>query len=204
HHQHQAKMRARRLRRPRGAVRGMVHRCHDRRMHRDVDQAHGDSDRKLSVHGSSLVSWRPCDNAACQAMPAAGSYGEPVMGRPPAMRRNRIRAAAAASALVLAGCEQQNTYAPPPPRRVTVTTPVPPVTRYLEATGHTAAVNSANLVARVQGLLQEIKYRDGDLVKQGTVLFVIEPEPYRLKFEQATAAEAKARPSRRGRAFARS
>ena len=62
--------------------------------------------------------------------------------------------------------------------------------RYLEATGYTAAVNSTNLVARVQGFLQPIDYKDGDLVKQGTTLFVIEPEPYKLKLEQAQAAEA--------------
>ena len=64
------------------------------------------------------------------------------------------------------------------------------MTRYLEATGNTAAVNTTNLVARVQGFLQEIKYKDGDLVKQGATLFVIEPEPYKLKLEQAQAAEA--------------
>ena len=101
-----------------------------------------------------------------------------------------------ASALLLAACEQQNTYVPPPPPRVTVAAPVQQqVTRYLEATGHTAAVNSANLVARVQGFLQDIKYHDGDTVKQGAVLFVIEPEPYRLKLQQAQAAEAGAEAS---------
>ena len=67
------------------------------------------------------------------------------------------------------------------------------VTRYLEATGNTAAVNTTNLVARVQGFLQAINYKDGDLVKQGTTLFTIEPEPYKLKLEQAQAAEAGAR-----------
>ena len=65
-----------------------------------------------------------------------------------------------------------------------------PVTRYLEATGNTAAVNTTNLVARVQGFLQAIDYKDGDLVKQGATLFIIEPEPYKLKLEQAQAAEA--------------
>jgi RND family efflux transporter MFP subunit len=104
-----------------------------------------------------------------------------------------LHAGVIASALLLAACEQQNRYVPPPPPRVTVATPAQQkVTRYLEATGYTAAVNSANLVARVQGFLQEVKYRDGDLVKQGTVLFVIEPEPYRIKLEQAQAAEAAA------------
>jgi RND family efflux transporter MFP subunit len=109
------------------------------------------------------------------------------------VRSRLIRAAVIAPALVLAACEQQNRYVPPPPPRVTVALPVrQQVTRYLDATGHTASVNSANLVARVQGFLQEIKYRDGDEVKQGTGLFVIEPEPYRVKLEQAQAAQASA------------
>jgi RND family efflux transporter MFP subunit len=103
-----------------------------------------------------------------------------------------VRAASVALAVMVAGCEQ-NTYVPPPPPRVAVALPVKqPVTHYLEATGSTAAVNSANLVARVQGFLQEIKYRDGDLVKQGTTLFVIEPEPYQLKLSQSQAAETSA------------
>jgi RND family efflux transporter MFP subunit len=102
-----------------------------------------------------------------------------------------VAAIAVCASLLLAACEQQNKYVPPPPPQVTVTAPVrQPVTRYLEATGNTAAVNSANLVARVQGFLQEIRYKDGDLVKQGDVLFVIEPEPYKVKLQQAQAAEA--------------
>src|SRR4051812_30898858 len=103
------------------------------------------------------------------------------------MRRQRCRMCGTvlAAGLLLATCEQQNKYVAPPPPRVTVALPVQQqVTRYIEATGNTAAVNSTNLVARVQGFLQEIKYRDGDVVKKGTVLFVIEPEPYRIKLEQ--------------------
>jgi RND family efflux transporter MFP subunit len=90
----------------------------------------------------------------------------------------------------LTGCGQENRYVAPPPPKVTVAAPVQqPVTRYLEATGNTAAVNSAPLVARVQGFVQEIKYKDGDAVKQGATLFIIEPEPYQLKLQQAQASE---------------
>jgi RND family efflux transporter MFP subunit len=93
----------------------------------------------------------------------------------------------------LAGCGESNTYVAPPPPKVTVATPVKkPVTIYLDATGSTAAVNSANLVARVAGFIQTINYKDGDLVKKGTVLFTIEPESYELKWKQAKAAEASA------------
>jgi RND family efflux transporter MFP subunit len=98
--------------------------------------------------------------------------------------------AALAAALSLAGCGEQNRYAAPPPPKVTVAHPAQqPVTNYLEVTGNMAAVNSVDLVARVQGFLQEIHYKDGDFVKKGTVLFTIEPEPYQVKLDQAKAAE---------------
>jgi RND family efflux transporter MFP subunit len=70
-----------------------------------------------------------------------------------------------------------------------------PVTRYIEATGNTAPIKSVDLVARVQGFLQSIDYQDGSFVKQGTQLFTIEPETYKLKLEQAQAAETGAQAS---------
>ncbi len=104
--------------------------------------------------------------------------------------------AALAAAGLLAACGESNTYQPPPPPKVTVAKPrQQPVTRYFEATGNTAAVNSANLVARVQGFLTEIKYTDGMPVKKGAHLFTIEPEPYQLKLQQAQASEAAAQAS---------
>ena len=101
------------------------------------------------------------------------------------------RALAAVGAVIaLAGCEDKNAYVAPPPPKVDVATPVQrPVTRYVEATGNTAPIKSVDLVARVQGFLQSIDYQDGTFVKQGTQLFTIEPETYKLKVEQAKAAE---------------
>jgi RND family efflux transporter MFP subunit len=94
---------------------------------------------------------------------------------------------------LLAACGQNNTYQAPPPPQVIVAKPVEQkITRYFEATGNTAAVNSANLVARVQGFLTEIAYQDGAAVKKGQHLFTIEPEPYQLKLQQAQASEAAA------------
>src|ERR1700732_5055163 len=99
--------------------------------------------------------------------------------------------------VLLAGCEQ-NTFVPPPPPKVDVALPVQrPITRYLEATGNTAPIKSVDLVARVQGVLQSINYQDGTLVKEGTTLFTIEPETYKLKLEQAQAAEPGAQASRK-------
>jgi RND family efflux transporter MFP subunit len=100
-----------------------------------------------------------------------------------------------AAAIALSACEQ-NTYVPPPPPKVEVAVPVQrPITRFLEATGNTAPIQNVDLVARVQGVLQAINYQDGTLVKEGTSLFTIEPETYKLKLEQAQAAEAGARAS---------
>jgi RND family efflux transporter MFP subunit len=97
---------------------------------------------------------------------------------------------------LLAACGQNNTYQAPPPPKVTVAPPVAQkVTLYFEATGNAAAVNSANLVARVSGFLTEIKYSDGAAVKKGQHLFTIEPEPYHLKLQQAQAAEQAAQAS---------
>jgi RND family efflux transporter MFP subunit len=98
------------------------------------------------------------------------------------------------AATAVAACGQDNRYAAPPPPKVTVATPVEQeVTNYFEATGNTAAVNTVDLVARVQGFLQAIGYTDGDFVKKGTSLFTIEPEPYRLKVEAARASVASAK-----------
>src|SRR5258707_7468271 len=101
------------------------------------------------------------------------------------------RAAFAVAAMgILSACEQ-NTFVPPPPPKVDVAVPVQrSFTRYLEATGNTAAIKNVDLVARVQGFLQSINYTDGAFVKEGTSLFTIEPDTYKLKLEQAQAAEA--------------
>jgi len=105
----------------------------------------------------------------------------------PAIRRAAFAVAAMG---MLSACEQ-NTFVPPPPPKVDVAVPVQrSFTRYLEATGNTAPIKNVDLVARVQGFLQSINYTDGAFVKEGTPLFTIEPDTYKLKLEQAQAAEA--------------
>ncbi len=95
----------------------------------------------------------------------------------------------AITAAALAACGQGNEYAAPPPPKVTVVLPAQQdVTRYFEATGNAASVNSVQLVARVQGFVQAISYTDGQFVKKGTSLFTIEPEPYKLKVDAAKAS----------------
>jgi len=105
-------------------------------------------------------------------------------------KRSWLSAGCALALSVLSGCGERNKLVVPLPPTVSIHAPVQQiVTTYLEATGSVASENSVNLIARVQGYLREIQYQDGTLVKKGTPLFVIEPEPYRIKLQQAQAAE---------------
>ncbi len=115
------------------------------------------------------------------------------------MKRGAIRFACRYAATVLAlvaivsGCKRQNAYMAPPPPHVAVAQPLrQAVTPYLEATGNTVAYNQVDLVARVEGFLQEIRFSDGAAVHRGDTLFVIEPAPYQAKLQQAQAALASA------------
>jgi RND family efflux transporter MFP subunit len=124
----------------------------------------------------------------------AKDFSDAVEARRPAALagNNRPGALLACAGLftLLAACGEENRFVAPPPPKVTVQLPLQQtVTPYLDATGNTASVNTVKLVARVQGYVQEIKYKDGAQVKKGTPLFVIEPEPYKVKLDQAKAAE---------------
>jgi RND family efflux transporter MFP subunit len=112
------------------------------------------------------------------------------------MRRIQIRsgyAAALGLVVMVTGCKKPNQYVAPPPAKVSVARPVSQkVTPYLQATGNTEAVASVDLVARIQGFVQDISYKDGAPVKAGDILFTIEPLSYQAKLQQAQAAEASA------------
>ena len=103
-----------------------------------------------------------------------------------------VRAAAfVIGAITLAACGSKNAYVPPPPPKVQVAQPLQrPVTLYLELTGNTQAFNSVDLVARVQGYLESIDYKDGTFATKGTQLFGIERDNYQQQLDQATASLA--------------
>ena len=79
-----------------------------------------------------------------------------------------VRSFGICAVIGLAACGENNQYAAPPPPKVTVAAPIErEIPRYFESTGNTAAVNSVDLVARVQGFVQGISYTDGDYAKKG-------------------------------------
>jgi multidrug efflux system membrane fusion protein len=94
---------------------------------------------------------------------------------------------------MLSACTQENAFVAPPPPKVVVAKPLQkPAIQYNQATGNTAALNSVDLVARVQGYLEKINYPDGARVKQGTLLFEIQRNTYEAQLAQAKAALASA------------
>jgi RND family efflux transporter MFP subunit len=95
---------------------------------------------------------------------------------------------AAIAALALTGCGSRNQFVAPPPPKVVVAQPIQkPVTLYIYLTGNTAPYRTANLVARVQGYLESIDYKDGAVVTKGTQLFGIERDTFQAQVDQVTA-----------------
>ena len=102
--------------------------------------------------------------------------------------RLALRAGTIVGLVVLGGCKPSNKFQPPPPQAVSVQKPVrQDVTEYLEDTGQLSAVRSVTLVARIEGILENIDYQDGAMVKQGANLFTIEPPPFKAQLDEAQA-----------------
>jgi RND family efflux transporter MFP subunit len=109
----------------------------------------------------------------------------------------RFLVAAAILGVATAGCSEgqpQQSKGPPPPPTVTVAKPVRKlVVDEDEYVGRFVAVDSVEIRARVGGYLDKINFTDGQMVKEGDVLFVIDRRPYRHVLEQAKANLAQAR-----------
>ena len=75
----------------------------------------------------------------------------------------------------------------------------------LQFLGQFSAVDQVELRAQVGGTLTYIGFKDGDVVRKGTLLFTIDPTPYQIKFDQGSAqiASAKARLELAGTELAR-
>ncbi|MGH7849541.1 MAG: efflux RND transporter periplasmic adaptor subunit, partial [Thermodesulfobacteriota bacterium] len=87
----------------------------------------------------------------------------------------------AVPAYLLIGCEGQQPQAPPPPN-VTVSKPVAEeIVEWDEYTGRLEAVDTVDVRARVSGYLESIHFKDGQTVKKGDLLFVIDPRPYQAE-----------------------
>jgi RND family efflux transporter MFP subunit len=90
----------------------------------------------------------------------------------------------------LASCSDSKPIAAsaPPPPPVTVARPLQKtITEWDEYTGRFVAVEQVEIRARVSGFIDTVNFKEGQLVKQGDPLFVIDPRPYKFAVEQAQA-----------------
>src|SRR5262245_23765407 len=106
--------------------------------------------------------------------------------------RASLALAVASLAALVAGCEQSQTQqskqAPQPPPAVSVSLPVQrEIVEWDEYTGRFDATQTVEIRARVSGHLNEVRFKDGQDVKQGDVLFAIDPRPFERALEQARA-----------------
>ncbi len=62
-----------------------------------------------------------------------------------------------------------------------------------EYVGHVEAIRTVCIKPRISGYLKEVRFKEGDFVKKGEILYVIEQEPYKAEVDAANAALEEAR-----------
>jgi len=116
---------------------------------------------------------------------------------------------AVAGALMVAGCTKpgaESKMMAMPPVEVPVALPVEQtIVDAEEYTGKIMAVERVNVMAGVDGYLSEIRFKPGEMVKKGDVLFVIDRRPYQAAFDIAEGQrqQAEARVARLKKDFVR-
>ncbi len=100
--------------------------------------------------------------------------------------------------MITVACSRGNVQASAPampPPLVTVTKAMAQdVPRYLDEIGRNAAFESVTVTPQVSGRIVERRFRDGENLTKGQLLFVIDPRPYKAQEDAAKAnlAQAKA------------
>lgn len=123
------------------------------------------------------------------------------------MRTVKIAAASVLMTAALYGCSKGGEAPAPQAPPVTVATPLArEVVDWDEVTGRFEAPRSVDVRARVGGYIQAVHFKDGDFVRQGQLLFTLDPRPAQaaLASAQAQLAQAQAQLTLARTEFARS
>jgi len=90
--------------------------------------------------------------------------------------------------ILFSACGNSNQQPPPPPPSVSVSNPlISDVPVWNEYVGRFRATDRVEVRARVSGYLEEIKFKDGQVVDEGDVLFVIDQDPFKVALDRAEA-----------------
>jgi len=105
-------------------------------------------------------------------------------------------AASVLIALAAVGCGSQaatNEAMPPPPEVSVATVLSKQVRQWDDFTGRVAAVETVELRPRVSGYVERVAFKEGQEVRKGDLLFVIDQRPYRAALDRAQADLERAR-----------
>ncbi len=94
-----------------------------------------------------------------------------------------------AVALAMAGCAKKKPPPPPPPTVIVAKPLQTKLVDWDDYVGRFEAINSVDVRPRVTGYLQSIAFKDGQIVKKGQLLFIIDPRPYQAAVTQARGQE---------------
>lgn len=108
-------------------------------------------------------------------------------------QRSSLVAVAVLAALTLSACGEKKEQAAPPPPEVGVVTVAPSAVAVVnELPGRLEGIRTAEVRARVEGIVLSRNYREGSEVKAGQVMFRIDPAPYEAQLQSAKATLASA------------
>jgi multidrug efflux system membrane fusion protein len=138
----------------------------------------------------------PQAKSAIELLLAQLREGSPMPSCPlPGGLRTAWLSVAATLAFALAGCDKKAAAAPamPPPEVSVVTVEPTTLRQWDEFTGRIAATDTVDVRPRVSGYVQRVAFKEGDEVKAGDLLVVIDQRPYRAALETANAQLERAR-----------
>jgi len=115
----------------------------------------------------------------------------------PSRQLSLLSAALIAAMSLNAGCSKKDASktanaAPPPPTVIVEQIEQKTVPIYSEYVGQTKADDTVELRARVEGILQNVYFKEGAAVGKGQLLFTIDKRPFQATLQSAKAAQAKA------------
>lgn len=133
-------------------------------------------------------------------MARVGGLSAAGVGRDVDNQSSSARLASAAAVIMMAGaplalwgCGAAKGPPPPPPPSVTVAHPLSHrIVDWDDYTGRFEALKRVELHPRVSGVLTRIAFKDGQIVRAGQLLFIIDPRPYQAQLASARADEARA------------
>src|SRR5215212_2826947 len=117
----------------------------------------------------------------------------PLPEYPPSMTITAL-ARRLGAALLISACSKSAppAAAPPPPEVRVITVAAQPIANVIELPGRLQAIRTADVRARVDGIVQRRLYTEGTDVREGQPLFAIDARPMRAQVSAAEAALSRA------------